>query len=69
MEYLRVKIAEKTTSVQRDLTELGEIHRNLLSEGNCPCATGGRCVVAECLERGTEILSDSPPMEAARGRC
>ncbi len=65
---LKKAISLKEREVRRELRELGDIHRKLLQDGGCACGGSGQCVVADTLERGTEMLSDSP-MSSAMGNC
>lgn len=60
---LRNSLGWKKRELERELAELGTIHRELLAvPGGCPCTItdGGRCIAADALERGAEKLSGSP---------
>jgi hypothetical protein len=68
---LKKAIAEKGREVERELRELGIIHREYLSgqHGGCPCIVLGsreRCIMADTIERGVEELAGRP-MPAAAG--
>ncbi len=65
---LRNALEAKQEEIRRELVGLGVLHRGLLQRKECSCCTGGRCIVADTLERGTEMLSDSP-MPPAMGNC
>lgn len=60
---LKNALAWKEREVERELAELGTIHReHLATPGGCPCTVpgSGRCIVADVLERGAEKLAGSP---------
>jgi len=70
MAALKSAILAKGRTLERELSELGTIHREYLSgqHGGCPCivpGSGERCVMADTIERGAEELAGRPMPTAA----